>query len=66
MIEKTNDIYILDNASDQSLKGLATWKLSIILVIIGLALVFITGFLPVEVIHDLAHDTRHAMGFPCH
>ncbi len=69
MIEKTNDIYIPNNVAgyaEQSQSGLAKWKLSIILLIIGFALVILTGFLPAEIVHDLAHDSRHALGFPCH
>jgi len=32
----------------------------------GLLLVFFTGFAQSEVLHDAAHDTRHALSFPCH
>lgn len=32
----------------------------------GLLLVFLTGFAHSEVLHDAAHDTRHALSFPCH
>jgi cobalt transporter subunit CbtB len=24
------------------------------------------GFAPIEVVHNAAHDTRHAFAFPCH
>lgn len=33
---------------------------------LGAALVFIAGFAPQEVVHNAAHDTRHAYAFPCH
>lgn len=33
---------------------------------IGLALLFAAGFAQASVLHDTAHDTRHAMSFPCH
>lgn len=33
---------------------------------IGLALLFAAGFAQASVLHDTAHDTRHAMAFPCH
>ena len=39
---------------------------------IGLALVigafFVggAGFAHIDVLHNAAHDSRHAMGFPCH
>jgi cobalt transporter subunit CbtB len=32
----------------------------------GLGVVFLTGFSPAEAVHNAAHDTRHAMAFPCH
>jgi cobalt transporter subunit CbtB len=32
----------------------------------GAFLVLGVGFLPVAAVHDAAHDTRHAIGFPCH
>jgi cobalt transporter subunit CbtB len=34
--------------------------------VIGLALVFSVGFMHATVVHNGAHDTRHANGFPCH
>jgi cobalt transporter subunit CbtB len=33
---------------------------------LGLALVFAAGFAQASVMHDTAHDQRHAMAFPCH
>jgi cobalt transporter subunit CbtB len=33
---------------------------------IGLAVIFAAGFAGAGVLHDAAHDTRHASGFPCH
>jgi len=33
---------------------------------LGLAVVFLTGFLNVESVHNAAHDTRHSASFPCH
>ena len=34
--------------------------------IFGCALVFMTGFASSETLHNAAHDTRHALAFPCH
>ena len=34
--------------------------------LLGLGLVFLTGFAYPEVIHNAAHDTRHGLSFPCH
>ncbi len=33
---------------------------------LGLALVLFVGFAPMDVIHNAAHDARHAFAFPCH
>ena len=32
----------------------------------GLGIVFLTGFAGSATLHNAAHDTRHAMAFPCH
>jgi len=32
----------------------------------GAALLFLSGYAQATVLHDAAHDTRHAMAFPCH
>ena len=37
-----------------------------IALILGVSLVFLTGFAYSEVIHNAAHDTRHSLSFPCH
>lgn len=33
---------------------------------LGLTLLAGVGFAGPEVLHNAAHDTRHAIGFPCH
>jgi cobalt transporter subunit CbtB len=33
---------------------------------VGLALVYLAGFAHPTTIHNAAHDTRHALSFPCH
>lgn len=32
----------------------------------GAFLVFLTGFAQTEALHNGAHNTRHALSFPCH
>ncbi len=32
----------------------------------GASLLFLSGYAQATVLHDAAHDTRHAMAFPCH
>lgn len=36
--------------------------------LLGLTILFAVGFLqgPHAAAHEVAHDTRHALGFPCH
>ena len=36
------------------------------LLLAGAMLVYFTGFAHSEALHDAAHDTRHALSFPCH
>jgi cobalt transporter subunit CbtB len=38
----------------------------IICLFLGLGLLTGVGFAGPDVIHNAAHDTRHAVGFPCH
>ncbi|MBY3468457.1 CbtB-domain containing protein [Rhizobium laguerreae] len=33
---------------------------------LGLMIVGFVGFSHIEVVHNTAHDTRHANAFPCH
>jgi cobalt transporter subunit CbtB len=35
-------------------------------VFLGVAVVFTVGFASPSTIHNAAHDTRHALSFPCH
>jgi cobalt transporter subunit CbtB len=34
--------------------------------ILGLALIFLVGFAQPSILHNAAHDSRHALAFPCH
>ena len=43
-----------------------TLRAAVALLIVGFGLVFLTGFSPVDNVHNAAHDTRHALSFPCH
>lgn len=36
------------------------------LLLFGMAMLFGVGFANVSAMHNAAHDTRHATGFPCH
>ena len=45
---------------DTGLAGIALAALA------GLMLLLVAGFAQASVLHDGAHDTRHAIAFPCH
>ena len=34
--------------------------------IVGLGLIFVVGHVQAHGLHEVAHDVRHATGFPCH
>ena len=38
----------------------------VVCLFLGLFLVAGVGFAGPQLIHNAAHDTRHAVGFPCH
>jgi cobalt transporter subunit CbtB len=39
---------------------------ALLLMVVGLFVVAAVGFAGPEVIHNAAHDSRHAFAFPCH
>ena len=41
-------------------------KAALMAAILGVGLIFVTGFAHTLVLHNGAHDTRHALSFPCH
>jgi cobalt transporter subunit CbtB len=43
-----------------------TLKAALVAAALGIGLVFLTGFAHTLVLHNGAHDTRHALSFPCH
>jgi len=45
---------------DTSILGIASAALA------GIFLLLAAGFAQASVMHDGAHDTRHAIAFPCH
>lgn len=34
--------------------------------VLGVIILGLVGFAPLDVLHDSAHDVRHTNGFPCH
>jgi cobalt transporter subunit CbtB len=51
------------NLTDTRTSALAS---IIVTATLGAALLFMAGFAQSATLHDTAHDSRHAIGFPCH
>lgn len=43
-----------------------TRVLALAVFLAGAGLVYVTGFAGPAFLHNAAHDSRHAMAFPCH
>ena len=43
-----------------------TSRAAVFAVAFGAFLVFLTGFAHTDALHNGAHNTRHALSFPCH
>lgn len=41
-------------------------KIALVAFAMGVVLIFVAGFASPEAVHNAAHDTRHALSFPCH
>jgi cobalt transporter subunit CbtB len=41
-------------------------RYGILAMLLGIVFIGITGFAPIQAIHDAAHNTRHSISFPCH
>jgi cobalt transporter subunit CbtB len=41
-------------------------RFGIAAILLGILFIGITGFAPIDAIHNAAHNTRHSISFPCH
>ncbi len=41
-------------------------KPAIMAIVLGIFILYGVGFAQPQLLHDAAHDTRHAFAFPCH
>ncbi|MFA5949579.1 MAG: CbtB domain-containing protein [Hyphomicrobium sp.] len=55
-----NNTLVQDGARAETLRA------ALAALAIGVSLVFTVGFAHSSAIHNAAHDTRHALSFPCH
>lgn len=43
-----------------------TLKAATVALLVGFSLIYAIGFSKADRLHDSAHDSRHALSFPCH
>ena len=41
-------------------------RYGLVAILLGTLFIGVTGFAPLQALHDAAHNTRHAISFPCH
>ncbi|MGB5086295.1 MAG: CbtB domain-containing protein [Methylocystis silviterrae] len=54
------------NSTALAASRLDALKAAVVALTLGFGLVWLAGFAYPESVHDAAHDTRHALSFPCH
>ena len=57
---------VLHSILTQARSGRAALLPAIVAILLGLFIVFFTGFANIEAVHNAAHDNRHSFAFPCH
>ncbi len=59
---------MIANATTSTTGARSEFNLATVLFVaaFGVALLFSAGFAQPDAVHNVAHDTRHAAGFPCH
>jgi len=50
----------------QSIERAGAIKAAALALVFGIGIVFSVGFAGPNILHNAAHDSRHALGFPCH
>ena len=58
--------YVSTNEKTQATAFIAPLAQTLAAFAFGAIIVLAVGFLPMSAAHNAAHDTRHAMAFPCH
>ncbi len=52
--------------SDGLIRRMVAVKPAILAIVLGIFILYGVGFAQPQLLHDAAHDTRHAFAFPCH
>jgi cobalt transporter subunit CbtB len=60
MTTKTNAVRALSVTKAETIRA------GFVALFLGFGLVYLAGFASPESVHDAAHDSRHALSFPCH
>jgi cobalt transporter subunit CbtB len=64
-IQTTSNLAACDTEQTTS-NASATYLQTASALLFGVVIIFVVGFLPTAAAHNAAHDTRHALAFPCH
>jgi len=56
----------LPHAPELALSGRKALAPALAAILLGAALIAGAGFAGPDALHEAAHDSRHALGFPCH
>ena len=46
--------------------GAGARSIAVTIFLLGAGLVYVAGFAHPMILHNVAHDSRHALSFPCH
>jgi cobalt transporter subunit CbtB len=57
---------ILSGDASLSASRAETLRAAFVALFLGLGLVYTVGFSASDTTHEAAHDSRHALSFPCH
>ena len=60
------DILNVSQPADSRVQADRSKIAALVTLSLGALFIFIIGFSHIDVLHNAAHDTRHAAGFPCH
>ena len=52
--------------SGSLIQRMSAVKPAILAIVLGIFILYGVGFAQPQLLHDAAHDTRHAFAFPCH
>lgn len=55
-----------ETLSGSQTRRIAAVKPAILAIVLGVFILYGVGFAQPQLLHDAAHDARHAFAFPCH